>query len=421
MTNSIVKVNGVGKKYCKSLKHSMNYGIRDIARNALGMNSNASKTRDGEFWAVSDVSFEVERGKSLGIIGANGSGKTTMLKLLNGIFMPDVGRIEINGRVGALIEVGAGFHPLLTGRENIYVNGAILGMNKKEIERKLDAIIDFADIGDFIDSPVKHYSSGMYVRLGFAIAIHTEPDILLMDEILAVGDAAFQKKCFESLRNFSEQGGTLLFVSHDLSITVGLCEQAVLFLSGKMVLKGSSNEVINYYKGIISSGMLQDEHAVNVSHVPNSHRFGAGGAKIFDIVLCSAGGKKTNIFFSGEILIVKFSGRFDKKVNDPVYGLTVKDKNGLDLYMSDTFRLNKTFPAVGMGSVVQVEMEFRLPLIAGTYFITVVISELGSNGHICLDGIFDAINFSVLQENSSLGIVDFDPEIRITQIAPRER
>lgn len=418
MTNSIVKVKGVSKKYCKSLKHSMNYGIRDIARNALGMNSNASKLRDGEFWAVSDVSFEVEKGKSLGIIGANGSGKTTMLKLLNGIFMPDMGRIEINGRVGALIEVGAGFHPLLTGRENIYVNGAILGMSKKEIERKLDAIIDFADIGDFVDSPVKHYSSGMYVRLGFAIAIHTEPDILLMDEILAVGDAAFQKKCFNSLRNFTERGGTLLFVSHDLSITVSLCDQVVLFLGGKMVLKGSSNEVINYYKGIISSGMFQDENVVNASHLPESHRFGAGGAEIFDLALCSATGKKTNIFFSGEILVVKFCGRFDKSVADPVYGLTVKDKNGLDLYMSDTFRLNKEFPAVSPGSVVQVEMEFSLPLIAGTYFITVVISELGSNGHICLDGIFDAINFSVLQENSSLGIVDFNPEIRITQIAP---
>jgi len=417
MTN-IVMVKDVSKKYCKSLKHTMSYGIRDIARNALGMNSNASKLRDGEFWAVDDVSFEVEKGKSLGIIGANGSGKTTLLKMLNGIFMPDNGRIEISGRVGALIEVGAGFHPLLTGRENIYVNGTILGMSKKEIERKLDAIIDFADIGDFIDSPVKHYSSGMYVRLGFAIAIHTEPDILLMDEIMAVGDAAFQKKCFSSLRNFTERGGTLLFVSHDLSITVSLCDQALLFLGGKMVLKGATNEVVNYYKGIISSGKWPDANIVSASHSPKSHRFGAGGAEIVDIVLCNIAGKKTKIFFSGENLIVRFCVRFDKSVNDPVYGLTVKDKNGLDLYMSDTFRLNKEFPAVSPGSVVQAEMEFRLPLIAGTYFITVVISELGSNGHICLDGIFDAVDFSVLQENSSLGIVDFDPEIRITQITP---
>jgi len=418
---SIVTVKDVSKKYCKSLKHTMSYGIRDIARNALGMNSNSSKLREGEFWAVDDVSFEVEKGKSLGIIGANGSGKTTLLKLLNGIFMPDKGRIEIYGRVGALIEVGAGFHPLLTGRENIYVNGAILGMSKKEIDRKLDAIIDFADIGDFIDSPVKHYSSGMYVRLGFAIAIHTEPDILLMDEILAVGDAAFQKKCFSSLRNFTDRGGTLLFVSHDLSITVSLCDQAVLFFGGKMMLKGSSNEVINYYKGIVSSGRWPDENVVNADNSSKAHRFGAGGAEIVDIELCNAAGKKTKIFFSGEKLIVKFCGRFDKKINDPVYGLTVKDKNGLDLYMSDTFRLNKEFPAVSPGSVVQVEMEFSLPLIAGTYFITVVISELGSNGHICLDGIFDAIDFSVLQENSSLGIVDFDPEVRVTPMKPQER
>ena len=420
MTNMIM-VEDISKKYCKSLKHTMSYGIGDIARNALGMNSNAGTLRDGEFWAVDGVSFEVEKGKSLGIVGANGSGKTTLLKMLNGIFMPDKGRIEIYGRVGALIEVGAGFHPLLTGRENIYVNGAILGMSTNEIERKLDSIIDFADIGDFIDSPVKHYSSGMYVRLGFAIAIHTEPDILLMDEVLAVGNAAFQKKCFSSLRQFTERGGTMLFVSHDLSVTVSLCDQAVLLFGGKMALKGSSNDVINYYKGVISSGGWPDEHVVNASHSPKSHRFGAGGAEIFDLELFNTAGKNTKTFFSGEKLIVKFCGRFDKSVNDPVYGLTVKDKNGLDLYMSDTFRLNKEFPAVGPGAVVQVEMEFRLPLIAGTYFITVVISELGNNGHICLDGIFDAMEFSVLQENSSLGIVDFDPEIRATQILPQER
>jgi lipopolysaccharide transport system ATP-binding protein len=176
-----IKVDHISKKYCKSLKRSMLYGVTDIGRNTLGLSSHSEKLRRSEFWAVDDVSFEVKKGETLGLIGPNGSGKTTLLKMLNGIFWPDKGKITINGRVGALIEVGAGFHPMLTGRENVYINAAILGMTKK-VDEKFDAIIEFADIGDFIDAPVKFYSSGMFVRLGFAVAVHYEPDILLVDE-----------------------------------------------------------------------------------------------------------------------------------------------------------------------------------------------------------------------------------------------
>ena len=176
----VIKVENVSKKYCKSLKHSMLYGMSDIGRNVLGLKSRSERLRDNEFWALDDISFEVKRGETLGLIGPNGSGKTTLLKMLNGIFWPDKGKITIKGKVGALIAVGAGFHPLLTGRENIYINAAILGMSKREIDKKFDAIVDFADIGDFLDSPVKHYSSGMYVRLGFAVAVHCDPDILLV-------------------------------------------------------------------------------------------------------------------------------------------------------------------------------------------------------------------------------------------------
>ncbi|MCK4325438.1 ABC transporter ATP-binding protein, partial [bacterium] len=185
MNDIAIKVEHVSKKFCKRLRHTMLYGTVDIARSTLGLLPHSGQLRVGEFWAVDDVSFELKRGETLGIIGPNGAGKTTVLKMLNGIFMPDKGKIIIKGRVGALIEVGAGFHPMLTGRENIYINGTILGMSKREIDKKFDDIVNFADIGDFIDSPVKHYSSGMYVRLGFAIAIHCEPDILLVDEVLA--------------------------------------------------------------------------------------------------------------------------------------------------------------------------------------------------------------------------------------------
>ena len=227
-----VQVEHVSKKYCKSLKRSMLYGVRDIGRNILGMSSHYENLRKDEFWALDDVAFEVKKGETLGIIGPNGSGKTTLLKLLNGIFWPDKGKITIKGKVGALIEVGAGFHPLLTGRENVYINAAILGMTKEEVDEKFDDIIEFADIGDFIDAPVKFYSSGMFVRLGFAVAVHCEPDILLMDEVLAVGDEGFQSKCFNKIGELKKNGTTAILVSHNMHVISTFTEKAVFLNKG---------------------------------------------------------------------------------------------------------------------------------------------------------------------------------------------
>ena len=204
MSDIAIKAEHVSKKFCKSLRYVMTYGAADITRDFFSIKSKTEELRDGEFWAVNDVSFELKRGETLGIIGPNGSGKSTILKMLNGIYLPDHGRLKIEGRVGALIEVGAGFHPMLTGRENIYVNGTILGLSKREIDKKFDGIVDFADIGDFLDSPVKHYSSGMFVRLGFAVAVHCEPDVLLIDEVLAVGDTEFNLKCYQKIQEIKK-------------------------------------------------------------------------------------------------------------------------------------------------------------------------------------------------------------------------
>jgi len=242
-----VKVEGVSKKYCKSLKRSMLYGVKDIARNTLGLSSHSDKLRKNEFWALDDTSFEVKKGETLGIIGPNGSGKTTLLKLLNGIFWPDKGKITVRGKVGALIEVGAGFHPLLTGRENIYINAAILGMTKEETDKKFDAIIEFADIGDFLDVPVKHYSSGMFVRLGFAVAVHCEPDILLVDEVLAVGDEGFQNKCFNKIGELRKYGTTTILVSHNMHIISTFTEKIIFLNDGKAKYFNSVAEGVKKY------------------------------------------------------------------------------------------------------------------------------------------------------------------------------
>jgi lipopolysaccharide transport system ATP-binding protein len=199
------------------------------------------------FWAVRDVSFEVKRGETLGIIGHNGAGKSTILKLLSNITTPSSGEIVINGRLSALIEVGSGFHPELTGRENIYLSGSILGMRRREIAAKLDSIVEFAGVSQFIDTPVKRYSSGMYVRLGFAIAAHLDPDILLLDEVLAVGDAAFQNKCFQRIEELRSKGTTIVFISHDMGAVERLCKRSILMHKGEVLYSGTTSEVINKY------------------------------------------------------------------------------------------------------------------------------------------------------------------------------
>ena len=226
----------------------MVYGMSDLATSFFSIPTRTDRLRHGEFWAVADISFEVKQGEAIGLIGTNGAGKSTMLKMINGIFMPDKGTITFKGKMGALIEVGAGFHPLLTGRENIYINGSILGMTKSDINRNLDAIIDFAGIDDFIDAPVKHYSSGMFVRLGFAIAAHCKPDILLIDEVLAVGDANFKRKCLNHLTSLRKEGVTFVIVSHNMQTIEGITSKAILFDHGKMTACGDPGSVIARYE-----------------------------------------------------------------------------------------------------------------------------------------------------------------------------
>lgn len=247
MSETVVKVEGASKKYCRTIRHTMLYGTTDLARSFFGADQKTERLRNGEFWAVDDISFEIKKGEVFGIIGPNGSGKSTILKMLNGIFMPDRGRIEIKGRVGGLIEVGAGFHPMLTGRENIYINGSILGMKKREIDERFDEMVDFADVGDFIDSPVKHYSSGMLVRLGFAVAVHCEPEILLIDEILSVGDAAFRMKSINKMLQIVKSDTTVCFVSHDLMGVEQLCSRVMWLQSGRAEMTGDANAVLGKY------------------------------------------------------------------------------------------------------------------------------------------------------------------------------
>ena len=247
----LVRVERVSKKFCRSLRRSLWYGLRDLGGELLGRRGDDRlRLRKDEFLAVEDVSFELRRGECLGLIGANGAGKSTLLKMLNGLVRPDAGRIEIRGRVGALIELGAGFNPILTGRENVYVNGAVLGLSKKELDARFDQIVAFAELGDFIDAPVQSYSSGMRVRLGFAVAAHLEPDVLLIDEVLAVGDASFRTRCISRIAALAKRTA-VIFVSHQLALVGRVANRVMVLERGKAEYFG--NEVSAGFARLLAS------------------------------------------------------------------------------------------------------------------------------------------------------------------------
>jgi lipopolysaccharide transport system ATP-binding protein len=311
----VIKAEGLGKKY--TIGHEAQRGryvaLRDVlAQRAVDF---CRKTRDllqgkpiiqgqdlEEVWALKDVSLEIERGASIGIIGRNGAGKSTLLKILSRITEPSAGRVTIKGRVASLLEVGTGFHPELTGRENIYLNGAILGMTRREIKRKFDEIVAFAEVEKFLDTPVKHYSSGMYVRLAFAVAAHLEPEILVVDEVLAVGDAAFQKKCLGKMGEVAKEGRTVLFVSHNMVAIRQLCERAVILGSGRVVGEGTSADMVRHYLEGLAKAESSQTLAQMIRALPPDPAF-----RLEQVELSQDGRLLTNSVSNGESLMIQIS------------------------------------------------------------------------------------------------------------------
>jgi len=271
-----IRAQGLSKKFGLTLAQSMRYGLRDMAARVLGRGSEGDRLREGEFWAVKDASFELRPGEALGVMGVNGSGKTTLLRVLNGVYAPDAGRAELHGRVGALIAAGAGFAPMLSGRENVYINGSLLGLATDEIDGLMDEIVAFSELGQFIDLPVRNYSSGMYVRLGFAIAALSRPDVLLMDEVLAVGDLNFQKKCFDHVLQLKRQGTAIVLVSHSPGAIWSVCDRGLFMDRGRVVLDGSVEDAIRAYDDQNARNAVQS--AAQFDRAVAHHSMAAGGA-----------------------------------------------------------------------------------------------------------------------------------------------
>lgn len=326
------------------------------------------RARYEEFWALKGISLDIPHGSTFGIIGSNGSGKSTLLKCLAGILTPDKGSITNDGRVVALLELGAGFHPDLSGRENIYLNGAILGMTNAEITRRLDDIVDFSGLGQFIDTPVKNYSSGMTVRLGFAVATSVDPEILIIDEVLAVGDASFQQRCFERIESFRQDGRTIILVSHGLSQVTQLCDQVAWIEKGELKAVGPSLEVVSDYTGNSYNAQPKAEGEIG-------ERWGSGEAEITKVELLDEAGNSRDAYISGKPLEISISYNAHQPINDAVVGIRITDIHGNPVWGTNTRRRGISIPRIfGTGSITYAIPE--LPLLEGTYELTVALSDL---------------------------------------------
>jgi len=400
--NVAIKVENVSKKYCKSLKRSMMYGVNDIARNTLGMGSHGEKLRKDEFWAVKDVSFEVKKGETLGIIGSNGSGKTTMLKLLNGIFWPDKGKLSVRGRVGALIAVGAGFHPMLTGRENIYVNGAILGMNKKEVDEKFDEIVEFADIGDFLDTPVKFYSSGMLVRLGFAVAVNVQPDILLIDEVLAVGDLSFQNKSLRRLAEVRDKANAVVFVSHNLEHVRNLCDKVILLDRGKIMFAGKTVKGIEEYHRLTRKKKMIS--VKNKKGFRSPLHSSSGDINFGTVGLLDERGTKTGKIEAGKPLTAFFEFETFRGIEELYFTVGIRDERNYNCILQTSNYAGKNrFRNVSKGKH-RLIVKFSTPnLVPGLYFPIIAARNAVTNE--TYEKNFNLKPFLIEGDGASRGIV----------------
>jgi lipopolysaccharide transport system ATP-binding protein len=330
-----------------------------------------------ELWALRDLTLEVRRGRMVGIIGSNGSGKSTLLKVLGGILKPTAGQVTVRGRVSALIELGAGFHPEFTGRENIYINGVLLGLSRAEIRARFNEIVAFAGLESFVDNPVKTYSSGMYMRLGFAIAVTVDPDILLIDEVLAVGDEAFQHRCIGKIQEFKGHGKTIVLVSHDLASIERLCDEAVWLDGGQLQAHGETRAVVGRYLDHVAreeARALGVEHAQAeaIARTGTAARWGSREVELSRVQLADRDGGERYLFETGEPCTVQLTFRAHRPVEDPVFGLGIFRKDGVCCYGTNTAVEGLTLGKVDGEGVVTMEIE-RLELIEGEYLLDVAV------------------------------------------------
>ena len=428
--NNVTKIYKLYEKPIDRLKEAMSLTHKNYHR---------------DFYALNGISFDVEKGKTVGIIGTNGSGKSTILKIITGVLTPTTGDVQVNGVISALLELGAGFNMDYTGIENIYMNGTMMGFSKKEMDEKLQDILDFADIGDFVYQPVKTYSSGMFVRLAFALAINVEPEILIVDEALSVGDVFFQAKCYRRMEEIRKNGTTILMVTHDMGAIIKYCDRVVVLNKGNFIAEGEPGKMVDLYKKILANqmddlneelevsdnglyndfsgdlaiaersraaagGMMKDKLTIN----PNRTEYGDKRAEIIDFGLLDERGNITNLLLKGERFTIKERIHFHGEIETPIFTYTIKDKRGADLTGTNTMFESSDVKSVKKGDEYVVEFTQKMTLQGGEYLLSMSCTGFENGEHVVYHRLYDIVNITVISNKNTVGVYDMEPDVSLT-------
>ena len=419
MEQAAIKVTQVSKIY--KLYDTPSARLKD----ALGLARNKNYR---EHQALRGVDLEIGKGETIGIIGTNGSGKSTLLKIITGVLAPTGGTVEVKGRISALLELGAGFNQEYTGIENVYLQGTMMGFTREEIAGKMDDILEFADIGEFVNQPVKTYSSGMFVRLAFAVAINIEPEILIVDEALSVGDVFFQAKCYRKFEEFKEMGRTILFVSHDLSSITKYCDRAVLLNKGVKVMEGTPKEAVDRYKMALveqkeaerlentvlwkpkdSAGKWRDNISIN----PETLEYGDKRAEIIDFAIADETGKLSNVIEKGAPFTIKMKVQFHEDVAEPIFAFTLKNLMGIELTGTNTMIEKKMFEPVKKGDTKTISFSQKMTLQGGEYLLSFGCTGYEKEEFKVHHRLYDVCSLGVVSEKNTVGYFDMESTVEI--------
>ena len=400
-----------------------------------------------EFFALDKISFSVEKGSTVGIIGTNGSGKSTILKIITGVLNPTTGSVEVDGNNSALLELGAGFNMDYTGIENIYMNGTMMGFSREQMEAKLPEILEFADIGDFVHQPVKTYSSGMFVRLAFALAINVEPEILIVDEALSVGDVFFQAKCYRRMEEIRKTGTTILMVTHDMGSVIKYCDKVILLNKGEFLAEGPAGEMVDLYKKILAgrmddleadlakrldsnfSDMMELNNDINKTHAkeyhglmkekisinPNKTEYGDGRAEIYDLGLLDSKGELTNLLLKGEEFTIREKIRFNANIESPIFTFTIKDKKGTELSGTNTMFEGVEVKPVKPGDEAVVEFKQKMTLQGGEYLLSMSCTGFENGTHVVYHRLYDVTFITVISNKNTEAVYDMESKVNLTK------
>lgn len=399
----------------------------DRLKESLGL---SRQKKYKEHFALDDVSFQVHQGETVGIIGTNGSGKSTILKIITGVLNPTAGEVRVNGRISALLELGAGFNGEYSGIENVYLNGTMIGFSREEIDAKMDDILSFADIGEFVHQPVKTYSSGMFVRLAFAVAINIEPEILIVDEALSVGDVFFQAKCYRKFEEFKEMGKTILFVSHDLSSIGKYCDRVVLLNQGHKLAEGGAKDMVNLYRKVLVNQLDDDETenpGENMESAPEEDslqkeklnlnpevlEYGSKLAEIVDFGIYDHTGLITNAIDKGQQFSVKMKVKFNDDISEPIFAFTIKDLKGTEITGTNTMYENSPVTPKKAGDIQEITFTQMMSLEAGEYMLCLGCTGYRNGDFTVFHRLYDVCNLTVITDKKAVGYFDMFSKVTL--------